>query len=59
MDCQGTGNNNIDTDHCNVNCVENETPGNCQGWTPDRIAPPKAADLKSFFKAASTKKKAN
>jgi len=57
-DCQGTGNDNIDTDHCNVNCVENSTPGNCQGWTPDRIVVPKAMDFNSFMKA-TTKKKVN
>lgn len=34
-DCQGTGNNNIDEDHCTVSCYE----GNCVGWTPSKMAP--------------------
>jgi hypothetical protein len=54
-DCQGTGNDNIDTDHCNVNCVENSTPGNCQGWAPDKVAVPSSLNLKSFLKATTNK----
>src|SRR5262245_40745444 len=34
-DCQGTGNNNIDEDHCTVSCYE----GSCIGWTPSKMVP--------------------
>ena len=58
-DCQGTGNDNIDQDHCNVNCIENQTPGNCQGWNPEgptRTKLPKSIQLKTFMAKTAVKK---
>jgi hypothetical protein len=46
-DCRGTGNNNIDVDHCTVTCTTS-TGNNCYGWIPEpasRMAPISLQDL--------------
>jgi hypothetical protein len=48
-DCQGTGNNNIDEDHCTVSCYE----GNCIGWTPSKMAP--ATSIQQVLKPTNKK----
>ena len=58
-DCQNTGNNNTDQDHCVVTCSNNSTPGNCDGYTPGRLVNPSALDLKSFMSSATKKKTTN
>lgn len=50
-DCQNTGNNNTDQDHCVVTCSNNSSAGNCDGWVPDRVSGPRILDLKSLITA--------
>jgi hypothetical protein len=51
-DCQKTGNNNIDADHCTISCTSS-VGDNCYGWIPERLAQPQGvtADIRAVLLA--------
>lgn len=51
-DCQNTGNNNIDTDHCTVSCTSS-VGDNRQGWVPERLVQPPGGtvDLRAILRS--------